>query len=241
MTRNEFLERAHNQHGYKYKYIDLSDKLILSDKIIIEYNNVKYKQRVSKHLMGKCPEKNTPTRTTEQFIIESKEVWGNKYDYSLTEYKGALIDVKIIYDGIVYLQRPTSHLKGMAPEFRRTEESIINDEMKKMDLFGETEIHNFLRKYKIVFKEKHRLDKVTFDFYLPSLRVCIEFDGRQHFEPIEKFGGVPTLERIKLNDKVKNEYCEEHYIELVRIKYDKIDDIYRILWDNLAHKIKKTN
>ena len=117
----------------------------------------------------------------------------------------------------------------------------INDEIKKMDLFGETEIHNFLRKYKIPFKERHNLHQILFDFYLPTLRVCIEFDGRQHFEPIERFGGVDTLERIKSNDKVKNEYCEEHYIELVRIKYDKIDDIYRILWDNLAHKIKKTN
>ena len=84
-------------------------------------------------------------------------------------------------------------------------------------------------------------DEITFDFYLPILRVCIEFDGRQHFEPIDKFGGVDTYERIKLNDTIKNEYCEEHYIELIRIKYDKIDDIYRILWDNLAHKIKKTN
>lgn len=240
MTRIEFLERAHNQHGYKYKYIDLSDKIILADKIIIEYNGVQYEQRVSKHLMGKCPEKTTPTKTTEQFIKESIEVWGYKYDYSLTEYKGALNDVKIIYDGIVYLQRPTSHLKGMAPEFRRTEESIINDEMRKSDLFGETEIHNFLRKYKISFKERYRLNEVNFDFYLPSLRVCIEFDGRQHFEPIEKFGGVTTYERIKSNDKIKNEYCEEHYIELIRIKYDKIDDIYRILWDSLAHKIKKT-
>jgi very-short-patch-repair endonuclease len=241
MTRIEFLERAHNQHGYKYKYLNLSDKIILSDQITIEYNDVKYNQRVSKHLMGKCPEKNTAPKTNEQFLKESREVWGTKYDYSLTEYKGALVDVKIIYDGIVYLQRPTSHLKGMAPEFRKTQESIINDDMRKSDLFGETEIHNFLRKYKIAFKEKYKLDEIVFDFYLPSLRVCIEFDGRQHFEPMEKFGGVDTLERIKSNDKVKDEYCEENYIELIRIRYDNIDDVYRILWDALAHKIKKTN
>ena len=241
MTKNEFLEKAHNQHGYKYKYINLSDKIILSDQITIEYNNVKYEQRVSKHLMGKCPEKNTAPKTTEQFIKESKEVWGNKYDYSLTDYKGALIDVKIIYDGIIYLQRPTSHLKGMSPEFRRNEESIINDTIRKTDLFGETEILNFLRKYKICFIEKYKIDNIIFDFYLPIFRVCIEFDGRQHFEPIDKFGGIDTYNRIKLNDKLKNDYCEEHYIELIRIKYDTINNIYRILWDNLSNKIKNTN
>jgi hypothetical protein len=31
------------------------------------------------------------------------------------------------------------------------------------------------------------------------------------------------------------------YDDRVRIRYDNIDDVYRILWDNLAHKIKKTN
>jgi very-short-patch-repair endonuclease len=192
-------------------------------------------------LIGKCPEKNIPTKTTEQFIKECIDVWGNKYNYTLTEYKGALIDVKIIYDGIIYNQRPTSHLKGMSPEFRKTEESIINDSIKKYDSQGDSEIFGFLIKNKIIFKEKFKLDEITFDFYLPILRVCIEFDGRQHFEPIDKFGGVDTYERIKLNDTIKNEYCEEHYIELIRIKYDNINDIYRILWDNLGHKIKKTN
>lgn len=238
MTRVDFLEKAHNLHGYKYNYLNLSDKIILSDKISIEYKGIIYEQRVSKHLMGKCPEKNIPVKTTEQFIEESKAVWGDKYDYSQTEYKGALIDVKIGLEGIFYLQRPTSHLKGMAPEFRRTEESIINDDIKKSDLFGETEIHNFLRKYKINFKEKYKLDDIVFDFYLPLLRVCIEFDGRQHFEPIEKFGGVEMYDKIKLNDKVKNDYCEENYIELIRVKYDNMDNIYRFLWDNLSHKIK---
>ena len=37
MKRIEFLEKAHNKHGYKYNYVDLSDKIILSDKIKIEY------------------------------------------------------------------------------------------------------------------------------------------------------------------------------------------------------------
>lgn len=238
MTRMEFLDKAHNLHGYKYKYVNLPDNIILSNRISIEYKEIIYEQRVSKHLMGKCPEKNIPIKTTELFTIESKAIWGDKYDYSHTEYKGALIDVKIGFDGIFYLQRPTSHLKGMSPEFRITEEYIINNYIRKSDLFGETEIHNFLRKYKINFKEKYKLDGIIFDFYLPILRVCIEFDGRQHFEPIEKFGGVEMYDKIKLNDRTKNDYCEENYIELIRVKYDTMDNIYRILWDNLSHKIK---
>ena len=35
------------------------------------------------------------------------------------------------------------------------------------------------------------------------------------------------------SDKFKEEYCEDNYINLIRIRYDQIDDIYRILWNNL--------
>jgi hypothetical protein len=44
-------------------------------------------QKVVKHLIGRCPEKNTPIKTTKEFILESKEIWGSKYDYSLVVYK----------------------------------------------------------------------------------------------------------------------------------------------------------
>ena len=69
MTKQEFLERAREKHGYKYKYPNLKDKVLSQDTIDIEYNEVIYKQKVVKHiLLGRCPEKNTPTKTTEQFI-----------------------------------------------------------------------------------------------------------------------------------------------------------------------------
>jgi hypothetical protein len=56
-----------------------------------------------------------PIKTTDEFIRESKEIWGNKYDYSLVLYKGALDKVKIIYDGEIFEQVAVSHL-NYAPE-----------------------------------------------------------------------------------------------------------------------------
>ena len=237
MKRIEFLERARELHGYKYTYPTLNEKVILSDKIDVEYNGVKYNQTVVKHLMGRCPEKISTRHSTEDFISKAIKVWGDKYDYSLVDYKNALDPVKILYRGIVYEQRPTSHLEGMAPEFRKNEESIIRDLMEQNDFKGIREIKDFLRKFKIEFLQNHMLDKIEFDFYLPSIRVCIEFDGIYHFQPIEELGGLKTYDRVRLEEKTKSDYCEDNYIDLVKIRYDQIDNIYMILWGSLKNKI----
>lgn len=237
MKKIEFLERAREIHGYKYTYPFLKDKVILSDKIDIEYNGVEYQQSVVKHLMGRCPEKSSTRQSKEDFIKKAIKVWGEKYDYSLVDYKNMLTPITILYRGIKYEQRPSSHLEGMAPEFRKNEESIIRDLLDQNDFKAEREIKDFLKKFKIDFKQKYMLDRIEFDFYLTSLRVCIEFDGIYHFQPVEELGGLNTYERVKLDEKIKSDYCEDNYIELVKIRYDQIDNIYMILWSSLKNKI----
>ena len=352
MTKLEFLERARNKHGYKYKYPSLKDKVLSKDIIDIEYNGVIYKQKVVKHiLLGRCPEKSKPTKNTEQFIKEAREVWGDKYDYSLTKYKGALKKVKIIYDGITFEQIASSHLKGKCCEKILTKENFIrksinkhgnkydyslvnfisgdvpvligyqgvffsqkpyehlNSSISKNKIFScitkeefidksdlihdfkynydkldyikanisviitcpihgdfnktpishlqgygcpdcteskaKNNISKFLEKNNIIYYKQHRfqgcksLYPLPFDFYIPSTRTCIEFNGIQHFQPVIHFGGVESFERIKINDKIKEDYCEDNYINLIRIRYDQIDDIYKILYDNLKLFLKK--
>ena len=237
MKKLQFLEKARSIHGYKYNYIGLPDKIILTDKISLEFNGELFTQTVSKHLMGKCPEKTVKRKTTEDFISESKKIWGDKYDYSLTEYTGSLNNVKIIYDGVVYEQRASSHLEGMAPEFRKTEESIIKELINNIDSEGLGEIRKFLNKFSIEYTNK--IDGINFNFYLKDLRTCVEYRGRHHYEPIEEIGGIKTYENIKNEDRLKEDYCEENFIDLIKVKYDQIDDIYQILWDNLSKHIKR--
>lgn len=226
MRRFEFLEKARNIHGYKYIYTNLPDKITLNDKIEIEYKGEVYTQKISKHLMGRCPEKNIKRKTTEEFILESKKIWGEKYDYSLTSYTGALDNVKIIYNGVVYEQRASSHLLGLAPEFRNNEESILRDKVRKSDIIGLKEVKEFLNKYKIDYEENKNLDNIIFQFYIPNKRTVIEYLGKDH-------------NLVKSLDELKEDYCEDNYINLIRIRYDQIDDIYRILYENLKNFIKK--
>lgn len=58
-----------------------------------------------------------------------------------------------------------------------------------------------------------------YDFYLPEYNRLIEFDGIQHFKPVEIFGGQEYLELVQEHDKLKNEYALKNNISLIRIPY----------------------
>lgn len=69
------------------------------------------------------------------------------------------------------------------------------------------------------FTDCKRTRHLRFDFYLPQHSAIIEFDGEQHFNAIDFYGGVETLERTQLHDAIKNAYCVTNNIHLLRIKY----------------------
>lgn len=71
--------------------------------------------------------------------------------------------------------------------------------------------------------------KLLFDFYIPSHNLLIEFDGEQHYKPFDIFGGEKSFIEVQIRDNIKNNYCYEKSITLVRIKYDKINEIDDIL------------
>ena len=78
-----------------------------------------------------------------------------------------------------------------------------------------------------------RFDFAVFDNN-NSLAQLIEYDGQQHFYPIDGWGGKKGyFENIK-RDNIKNEYCEKHNIKLLRLPYTLSNDeikqeIYNVL------------
>lgn len=65
---------------------------------------------------------------------------------------------------------------------------------------------------------------LPFDFYLPDYNICIEVDGEQHFAPIRfktesEEKALEFYERTSYNDKIKDKYCQENNILLLRISY----------------------
>lgn len=81
----------------------------------------------------------------------------------------------------------------------------------------------------ISFEHHSKLEnsKLEFDFYLPNIRVAIEYDGVQHFKPVKYFGGIDAFIDQKRRDSEKNQYCIDSQIKLIRISYT--EDIKSVL------------
>lgn len=93
--------------------------------------------------------------------------------------------------------------------------------------------HGIKYVYNHKFQDCKMVDRLRFDFYLPEQNTVIEIDGRQHYEEVPIFSGRDTLETRQERDKIKDEYCEEHGIRMVRIPYYDIRDIEEGLKENI--------
>ena len=96
---------------------------------------------------------------------------------------------------------------------------------------GERIIRTYLEDNDIEYEQEHRFDDcrfkypLIFDFYIPKLNTVIEFDGIQHFECVEHFGGAETLNVTRKRDSIKNEYINKSNMRMVRLNYKEIDMI----------------
>lgn len=95
-------------------------------------------------------------------------------------------------------------------------ERIIADFLNELGLF-------FEREYTILINDR----KLRFDFYIKDIDLFIEYDGIQHFIPVDLFGGEEAFSKTIENDRLKDEWCRFNEKQLLRISYK--EDIYLIL------------
>lgn len=83
--------------------------------------------------------------------------------------------------------------------------------------------NNLFYKSEYTFSDLPRLryDFVIFDKNQNPIRI-IEYDGKQHFEPVDYFGGEKRFQQQITNDAIKNQYAFDHNIPIVRFPYTDI-------------------
>lgn len=204
----DFVNEAKEIHGDKYDYSKVNYKNTHEKVCILCPKHGEFWQTPIKHLEGNgCPKCYGNVRlTTEEFVEKAKQIHGDKYDYSSSEYENSRTKLKIICKKHgEFWQTPHSHLNGDGCPF-----------CKYSHL--ENEIKNMLEENNIVYEPQKRfswLGKMSLDFYIPSKEIAIECQGSQHYIPYNFFGGKKCLEETKKRDQKKKELCLEHNINIV--------------------------
>ena len=105
---------------------------------------------------------------------------------------------------------------------------------------GEVAIEQILKNLGIVYKKQYYFEDLIgdtgkplfFDFVIfanQKIKFAIEYQGRQHYQPIEFFGGEEKFNKQKKYDNKKREYCKKNNIILIEIPYTdykKMDEDY---------------
>ena len=168
--------------------------------------------------------------TKEEFIKRAKEMHGNKYDYSKVHYKNCDKEVCIVCpEHGEFWQKPYYHIhKGGCPHCK---ESKLEKNICKL-----------LTNNEIIFERQKRfnwLGKQSLDFYLPECNIAIECQGRQHFVPVNYFGGIKAFEYRKLLDKTKKDLCKQNGVNVFYFSDKKWDETIITDKDVLMEKINR--
>jgi len=170
-TKDEFVKKARKIHGYFYNY----DKVVYkkgSDKVIITCPiHGDFKQTPIKHLFGHgCPEcaneriSKAQKKGSDEFIRQSRERFGDKFNYSKVDYKNNKTKVTLIcpIHGEFKIT-PASHLKSIYGCLK-----CGNEAAKKAITKDKS---HFIKKATAVHGDKYDYSKV--DYKDSHTKVCI--------------------------------------------------------------------
>lgn len=174
-----------------------------------------------------CVTRSVP-KSNLQFQQEVEELVGDEYTF-LEQYVGAHCKIKCRHNrcGHVWSTQPCNFLTGYGcPKCSQSQgERTISKWLRDRD------IHSIPQKKFIDCFDKSCL---PFDFYVPQYNLAIEYDGEQHYKPEIFFGGEEAYKIRHRHDLIKNKYCEDNNINLLRIPYTVTgEDIGKVIQNKL--------
>jgi len=226
--KNIIINDFNIKHNNKYDYsLMLYKNNKTKIKIICPIHGI-FEQRPDDHLNGhgclKCSGK--LKNNINDIIKKSNIIHNNLYNYDKSVYINNSTNIIV-----------TCSLHG---DFNVTPNNHINKKSgcpKCKESEGEKYIRLYLENNNIKYINEKRFKNckyklpLPFDFYLTEYNICIEFDGIQHFKSLKVFGGDKRFKEQKVKDKIKDDYCLNNNINLIRISY--FDNISLKLYNEL--------
>ena len=224
LSKEEFISRSIKVHEDRYDYSNVEYTNNLTEVEIVCSEHGVFYQRPDFHMRGSgCPkcsiieQHEKQKKTTKEFIIDTRLIHGDLYDYSEVNYTSGKNKVVIICSiHGKFLQTPNNHLRGTGcPNCNSSR--------------GERLVSLILNELGIQFIEQHTFRGLKMkrnlkcDFYLPDFNTVIEFNGIQHYQEREQFGGLKGLRRTQKSDRLKKDYFRTNDINLIEIRFDNLN------------------
>ena len=218
-TTEQFKEEVYNLVGSEYTV--LSEYKNNKTKILMKHNKCgsSFYMAPSNFILQnqRCPmcsnNNRGPHKTSILFKSEVYDLVGNEYTV-LGEYKNNKTKILMKHNkcGSNYLVRPNDFITGYrCPYCNQSHGEHI------LSLILGTRNINYTYPY-IVSGLKDR-GSLHYDFYLPAYNILIEYQGIQHYKPIDHFGGEDQFKKQQYHDKLKRDYAKDNGYNLIEVPY----------------------
>ena len=218
-TTEEFIEEARKVHGDRYDYSQADFQGMIDRITIICRKHGLFSQMVRLHLMGRgCPRCVGRGRTTAEFIEKAKEVHGEKFDYSQTEYVDTktLVSISCREHG-PFQMLPHNHLKGQG--------------CPKCTFTRSTE--DFIRNARKIFGDKYDYSKVVYRTAQDHVTIICPEHGEFRIRACNHIQGHGCAKCSK-NQK----FTTESYIEAAKKIHGDFFDYSELLYVNAKTNVK---
>lgn len=243
-SHEEFLEKARNIHGDKYEYLEeYKGRAVKISARCLEKDNDDVIHGIfqlipTDHYRGSgCPKCNHRYNVIhgghDFFMKRAKEIHGDKYEYP-DEYIDMSTKLRIKCNSIgkdgelhgIFYKAPSTliHQKSGCPKctkeltqsIKATEISNILEELGYVE--GSTIISEWSDSSRLRYKNPLHVDK-----FLRNENLIIEIDGSQHFYQRGYYSKLDDFVGNIVRDLIKDKYCLEHKISLLRIPFDMVN------------------
>lgn len=233
LTHSEFMERAEKLLGREFKILEGNYKNQKSTFIIYhEVCGESFSRTAQKILSCKneCGVCGSNVKRKKEQVQEELNLFSNEIE--VVEYINS--DKVVVMHTIcgATVNRPMTELRKHRGFYCPVCKSSYG--VRKIIEYLTKNNIDFIREYE--FDECKNIRKLPFDFYLPKLNACIEFDGDHHDRVLYHWGGEVRFNEVQKRDSIKNNFCKNNNIPLLRIKDKHKDNIEDILY-NFINKI----
>jgi hypothetical protein len=216
-TDAQFKQEIFNLVGNEYTFLE--SYINSATKIKVKHNKCGHIYRVEPNSFihgSRCPYCCWGHKKTSiEFAKEMFNLVGTEYTL-LDAYTDAQTKVRIKHNKCnnVYTVAPRHFLEGQRCPYCNIPkgETIINKLLKSLGIKYE---------YQKTFDDLRDNRLLSYDFYIPSQNILIEYQGQQHYEPIDHFGGEYKFKTQRHHDKMKADYAKSNNYNLITVPYTK--------------------